>query len=84
MLHERPTNVMAKLCMYVFVFELFYLLPPWNDINCTVCEYKYSANKTHRCDMRQREVRAAVVGRSRAAALVHAEQHIVVTCGYRT
>ena len=72
MLLLRPTNAMTIPCMYVFVFELFYLLPPWNDINCTVCEYEHSANKNYRCVVRLREVRAAVLGRTRAAALVHA------------
>ena len=64
MLYYRPTNAMTILCMYVFVFELFYLLPPWNDINCTVCEYNHSANKTYRCDIRQKRFALRSLDRS--------------------
>ena len=55
MQQKRPANVMAKLCIYIYFFELFSSLPPWNDIKCNVCEYKSSANKIYRCAFQLRE-----------------------------
>ena len=55
---------------YAIFIIFFSYNRPWNDINCNVCEYKSSANKTYLSICRQRERCAAVLGRTRAVGMV--------------